>query len=306
MGTPEFAVPSLQTLIDNPSINIEAVITQPDKPLGRKGAPQPSPIKQLAIKNNLTVITPEKIKHNVDFITQLKSINPDVVVVVAYGKILPQEILDIPKYGVVNVHASLLPQYRGASPIVASILNGDQHTGVTLMKMELAMDTGPVIIKSDPVEIEATNTTASLTKKLMQVGADLLSQYLIKYLDGGIEPIPQDDANATYVKMIHKEDGKIDWNNSAEMIDRQIRAYNPWPSAYTFWNGQRLKILLGQTIPSTNQPVGVVWLTEDKFPAISTSQNSVKLLSIQLEGKKTTSGQDFLKGYPNFIGTTLN
>ena len=307
MGTPEFAVPSLQALISNPSsISIEAVVTQPDKPVGRTSTPQPSPIKQLSIQNNLKVITPEKIKHNTEFIMQLKSLNPDVIVVVAYGKILPQEVLDIPQHGVVNIHASLLPHYRGASPITASILNGDKHTGVTLMKMELEMDTGPIIAKSDNVEIKPDDTTASLTKKLMQVGADLLNQYLIQYLGNNIRPITQDDTQATYVKIIHKEDGKIDWQNSAEMIDRQIRGYNPWPSAYTFWNGQRLKILMGQVISSANQPTGRVWLTEDKFPAISTNQNSVKLLSAQLEGKKPTSGQDFLQGHPDFIGANLN
>ncbi|MFH1088277.1 MAG: methionyl-tRNA formyltransferase [Patescibacteria group bacterium] len=211
MGTPEFAVLSLQTLINNPSFDIKAVVTQPDKPIGRQGTPQPSPIKQLATQNNLDVITPEKIRHNTEFIAQLKSINPDVIVVVAYGKILPQEILDIPKHGIVNVHASLLPQYRGASPITASILNDDEHTGVTLMKMELAMDTGPIIVKSNPIKIEDTDTTASLTQKLMQVGANLLDQYLTQYLDGKIKPTPQDNTKATNVKIIHKEDGKIDW-----------------------------------------------------------------------------------------------
>ncbi|MBU1092726.1 methionyl-tRNA formyltransferase [Patescibacteria group bacterium] len=306
MGTPEFAVPALQTLINNPAINIEAVITRPDKPSGRTGTPQPSPIKQLAIQNNLDVITPEKIKNNAEFIAQLKSINPNVIVVVAYGKILPQEILDIPKHGVVNVHASLLPQYRGASPITASILNGDEYTGVTLMKMELAMDTGPIIIKSDLIKIEDSDTIASLTQKLMQVGVDLLDQHLIKYLSGEIKLIPQDDAQATYVKIINKTDGKIDWQHSADMIDRQIRAYNPWPSAYTTWQNQNLKILQGQIISSPIKPTGQIWLTEDKFPAVATPQNSVKLLNIQLAGKKPTSGRDFLQGHPNFIGTILN
>ena len=177
MGTPEFAVPSLQALMNNPAINIEAVVTQPDKPVGRQGAPQPSPIKQLAIQQHLTVLTPEKIKHNAEFITQLKSINPEVIIVVAYGKILPQEILDIPKQGIVNVHASLLPHYRGTSPIMASILHGDKQTGVTLMKMELAMDTGPIIATSEPILINPSDTTATLTARLSQVGADLLNQF---------------------------------------------------------------------------------------------------------------------------------
>jgi len=306
MGTPEFAVPSLQALIDHPTINVVAVVTQPDKPVGRGGIPQPSPVKRFAEQHNLTVLTPDKIKNNAELIARLKDIDPDVMVVAAYGKILPQDILDIPAASVVNVHASLLPQYRGASPITASILNGDDVTGVTLMKLVLAMDEGPIIAKSQPINISPTDTTASLTQKLAHIGAELLNQFLIPYLQGEIQPAPQDDAQATYVKIIHKEDGKIDWQKSADVIDRQVRAYQPWPTAYTFWHDQRLKILGAEIVPSTGQPIGAVGLTADKFPAVATPQNSVKLLNIQIEGKKPTSGRDFLQGHPDFIGATLN
>ena len=207
MGTPEFAVPSLQILLDNTRIEVVGVVTQPDKPAGRSGQLQPSSVKQLALSRQIHVWTPEKVKHNSELIEQIKIAQPDAIVVVAYGKILPQEILDIPKYGIVNVHGSLLPKYRGASPITASILNGDTATGITLMKMVLAMDAGPIIAKSEPVTIASNDTTATLAQKLSTIGAQLLNTDLLLYLDSQITPTPQDDNQVTFVSIIKKEDG---------------------------------------------------------------------------------------------------
>ncbi len=306
MGTPRFAVPSLQVLLDHPQIEVVGVVTQPDKPLGRSRTSQPSPVKQLALQHNLIVWTPEKIKHNPDLIATLAKTRPDVIVVAAYGKLLPQEILDLPKRGVVNIHGSFLPEYRGASPVVGSILNGDIFTGVTLMKMVLAMDAGPIIAKSHSVAIEPTDTTETLTQKLSIEGAELLHQQLVTYLEKKLIPLPQNESLATTVKLINKEDGQINWNDSAELIERKIRAYQPWPGAQTLWQGQRLKLISGEVTHESPTQIGTVWLTPDNYPAVSTGQGSLKITGLQLEGKAVVSGRDFLLGRPSLIGATLH
>jgi len=306
MGTPEFAVPSLQALLENSQLDIVAVITQPDKPIGRNGTPQPGPIKQLALAHSLVVWTPIKLKNNVNIIAQIEATNPDVIIVAAYGKILPQEILDIPQFGIVNVHGSYLPKYRGASPLVAAILNGDTTTGITLMKMVLEVDAGPIIAISKAVPIDAQDTTASLTRKLAPIGAELLNQKLILYLAGQIILIPQDESQAIYAPMIKKEDGLINWHENADTIERKTRAYYPWPSAYTFWQGKRLKIIQGQVMPETTGSPGAAWATPDKYPAVTTGQGSLKLITVQPEGKTMMPGADFLRGCPAIIGATLS
>lgn len=305
MGTPEFAVPSLQTLVDHPQIEVIAVITQPDKPIGRSHTPQPSPVKQLALAHNLPVWTPAKVKHNLDLLEQIKSAQPDVIVVSAYGKILPQDILDIPVSGIVNVHGSLLPKYRGASPIAGSILNGDAFTGITLMKMVFEMDAGPIIAVSQSMPIEPTDTTATLTQKLAHIGADLLSQNLVPYLTDQLTLIPQDETKATFVPIIQKEDGQINWAEDATVIERKTRAYSPWPSTYTFFTGKRLKIIQGEVLPETQEEPGKVWMTTDKYPAVTTGKGSLKILQLQPEGKSVMQGSDYLRGYPQFIGSVL-
>lgn len=306
MGTPQFAVPSLNVLIKDSAFNIELVITQPDKPVGRHKKLQPSQIKELAIQNNIEVVTPITLKENTDLIDKIKNIDPDVIVVVAYGKILPKDILDIPKMGIVNIHASILPNHRGASPIVESILTGDKQTGVTLMKLDAKMDTGPILATSKTISIDNKDTNDTLSKKLSQIGADLLIDNLKIYLDNKLEPQPQDDTKATYTKLINKTDGQIDWHETAEIIERKIRAYNPWPSTFTTFKNNYLKILEAEIIIDIKNTPGLVWQTEDKYPAITTSKDGLKLIKIQLEGKKPISGKDFLLGYPNIVGSVLN
>ncbi|MFA5967618.1 MAG: methionyl-tRNA formyltransferase [Patescibacteria group bacterium] len=306
MGTPEFAKTILQTLLDLPQLDIVAVITQPDKPIGRHKTVQPSPVKQLALANRLTVWTPEKLKHNSEILEKIKALDPDVIIVAAYGKILPQEILDIPAHGIVNIHGSLLPKYRGASPIAAAILNGDTITGVTLMKIDATMDTGPIIAVSEPVPIKDTSTQLALSHVLAKVGADLLQQNLIPYLEGEIAPISQDDSQATYTSLIKKEDGLINWQEPAFIIERKTRAYTPQPTTYTFYHGKRLKIAFSKVVPTDQpRPVGQAWLTSDKHLAVSTSQASLQLEVVCLEGKNLTSDQEFLRGHPDIIGTIL-
>ncbi|MFH0905301.1 MAG: methionyl-tRNA formyltransferase [bacterium] len=300
MGTPDAAVPSLKALLSDAQFEVVAVVTQPDKPVGRKQIITPSPVKVVAGENNIPVLQPVKIKNNQELWKQLRELNPDVIVVVVYGKILPQEVLDIPTKGIVNVHPSFLPKYRGTSPVVSAILNGEQETGVTIMKIELEMDSGGIIAKSEPVTISPTDTTATLAEKLAEVGAQVLLESLPKYLNGEITPTPQNESEATYVKMIQKEDGLIDWNNDENYIARQVRAYHPWPSAYTVWGGQQLKILRATYMPSIENPPGHVASLDGAMFI-----GKLRIDRLQLSGKKAVSGTEFLRGYPQIIGVSV-
>jgi len=300
MGTPEFALPSLQALLTNQQFEVVGVVTQPDRPVGRKREITPSPVKKMALEHNLQVLQPEKVKTNTDFWQALRALKPDVIVVAAYGKILPQEILDIPPHGILNVHASFLPKYRGASPIAAAILNGDKETGVTIMKMELEMDTGPIIAKSEPVVISPTDTTATLTPKLAEVGAKVLIESLSKYLNGEITPAPQDETQATYVKILKKEDGLIDWKQDEEQIARQVRAYLPWPGAYTHLNSQQMKILSAEAEPSADNAKGQIAKIDGDLYI-----GKLRIDKLQLAGKNPMDGKAFLAGYPQSIGHNL-
>lgn len=300
MGTPEFAVPSLQALVDSVHFGVAAVVTQPDRPAGRNGQLKESPVKQLALEHGLPILQPEEVKDNPELANAIRSITPDIIVVAAYGKILPQEVLDIPPCGIVNIHASLLPKYRGASPIAAAILNNDPTTGVTLMKLELKMDTGPIIAQSEPIPIEEIDTTESLSQKLARAGANLLVDALLRYLDGEIKPQPQDDAQATYVKLIKKEDGQINWNEDEAFIARKVRAYYPWPSSYTHWNGRLLKLLDVSFLPETDIPKGLAANVGGQLFI-----GRLKINRLQLAGRPATNGEEFLKGYPQIAGQSV-
>lgn len=297
MGTPEFAVPSLKALIADKRFNVRMVITQPDRPAGRGQELQKSPITEVALDEGLPILQPETAKNNPELVRAIESIKPDVIVVVAYGKILPQEILDIAEHGIVNVHASILPKYRGASPIPAAIINGDSETGVTIMKMELKMDAGPIIGLSNQVAINKDDTTATLTTKLADRGADALIEFLPQYLCGEIVPQEQNEAEATFVKLISKEDGKINWNESEEIISRKIRAYNPWPSAFTIYKDEPLKILETEYMAEITGETGVVSIHEGELYI-----GRLKILKLQPAGKKPMSGRDFLAGHADVAG----
>ncbi|MCX6743639.1 MAG: methionyl-tRNA formyltransferase, partial [Candidatus Parcubacteria bacterium] len=240
MGTPEFSAPILNALIEK--YKVIAVVTQPDKKVGRKQIVTPSPIKKIAVANKIEVLQPAFLKDNVEFIRRVKELNPDVIIIAAYGLILPKEILDIPQCGVLNVHASLLPKYRGASPIQAAILNGDKETGVTIMLVNERMDEGDILTQKT-ITINNNDNFEALYNKLSELGANLLLKTLPGYLSGQIKPKPQEDSEATYCQLITKDMGKIDWHKSALEIDRQIRAFTPWPGTYTTWQGKNLKIL---------------------------------------------------------------
>ncbi len=305
MGTPDFSVPILDVLIMN--YNIIAVVTQPDKKVGRKQILTQSPVKKFALANKIEVLQPEKIKGNNEFICRIKDLNPDLIIVAAYGLILPKEILDIPKFGTINIHASLLPKYRGASPIQAAILNGDKETGVTIMLVNEKMDEGPMLAQKT-ITISNNDNLESLHDKLSALGANLLLEILPKYLSGQIQPKSQDNSQATYCQLITKDKGKIDWHKSAQEIDRQIRAFTPWPGTWTNWQGKNLKILSasadGSTKLTMTASAGEVFKTNTGL-AIACGQGFLEIFELQLEGKKPMTAKEFLNGNPKIISSIL-
>ena len=293
LGTPEFAVPSLKELIKSPSFSVLAVFTQKDKAKGRKLAVTASPVKKLAQKENIPIYQPEKIKEAKDLIKNLK---PDLLVVVAYGQILPEEILNISKYKCINVHASLLPLYRGASCISAPILNNDKYTGVTIMEMDKGMDTGN-IIRQEKIKLDGQVSAGELHDKLAKLGADILIPSLLDYCQGKIKSKKQEDKKATYVKLTKKTDGKINWQEPAYIIDRKIRAYQPWPGTYCqLDDNQTLKILEAKLSDDkeTLKP-GEVKI-KNKQLLVGTGQANLTILKLQKSGQKPLKAQDFILG----------
>ncbi len=305
MGTPEFAVPILNALIK--SYNVIAVVTQPDKKAGRKQILTQSPIKKIALKNKIQVLQPEKIKGNIEFIQQIKNLKPDLIIVAAYGFILPNELLEMPKFGVLNVHASLLPKYRGASPIQATILNGDKKTGVTIMLVNEKMDEGDILNQNE-MEIADNESFSTLHDKLSILGTHLLIDTLPKYLNSEIKPQKQDNSKTTYCQLITKEDGKINWHKSAEEIERQVRALNPWPGTFTLWNNKKIKILQaladGSTKLTMTASAGEV-IKLDSGLAVQCGRDALQIKELQLEGKKPMTDKEFLNGYKEIIGSNL-
>lgn len=304
MGTPEFAVPSLEALIRS-AYQVVAVYTQPDRKAGRGQAVASSPVKQLALSQGLQVVQPERLKAT-GTVEGLTKFAPDLIVVVAFGQILPAEILDLPKLGCLNVHPSLLPRLRGASPIATAILQGDEITGITIMLLDAGMDTGPILNKRE-VPISADDTTGSLAIKLAQTGAQLLTETLPLWIDGRIKPQPQEESRASYSKVINKSDGEIDWQFSTLELWRRVRAFDPWPGCYTWWRGKRLK--LGQVVPlygeRPGKPGEVIALSAPATVGVGTGDGVLGLLRVQLEGKREMSADEFVLGQRDFIGSRL-
>jgi methionyl-tRNA formyltransferase len=299
MGTPEFSVPTLWSLCG--AHRVIAVFTQPDRPAGRRQELQPSPIKQAALVHHIPIYQPEKLRKS-DEVAILADLKPDLIVVAAYGQILPQSILDIPKHGCINVHASLLPRWRGAAPIQASILAGDTQTGITIMMMEAGLDTG-AMLRSEPVDITPIETAQTLHDKLSRIGPRLLIETLDDYLAGKITPTPQPEDGVTWAHQIEKEHGRINWEKSAAEIDRQVRAFTPWPGTFIDWNGQMLKIISGTPIEGQAQ-IGEI-VKHGAGAAVGTSYGLYALSHVQLSGKKAVNIEEFLRGYSNFVGSRL-
>lgn len=303
MGTPDFAVPSLRRLIATQ--HVVGVVTQPDRQAGRGKKMQPPPVKIVAQEAAIPIYQPESLR-SLESLKPLIDWQPELIVVVAYGQILRPHVLELPAAGCLNVHASLLPRWRGASPIQHAILSGDKETGITLMKLDEGMDTGPIYVQ-EAIAIQDNDTAASLHDRLAGLGAQLLTEHLDSIVSGQIQPVRQDDSAATYAPMIKKEDGQIDWRTPAPKIERQIRAMTPWPSAFTTWKGQLLKLweveLLDQKRKPSAEPGKVVDFQGGA--AVIANPGILLLQRIQLAGKRTVSIGDFLHGYPDFIGSTL-
>jgi len=303
MGTPDFAVPSLKALVDS-GFDIPLVVTQPDKPAGRGRKLTPPPVKVLAEKLEIPVVQPEKIKDNEEFRKLLEDVSPDLIVVVAYGKILPSWLLNLPRYGCINLHASLLPEYRGASPIQSVLLDGKEKTGVTVMKISEELDAGD-ILSQKVVPIEKNDNAETLHDKLAEVGAELLVETIPLYVKGEIKPIPQNHSRATYCTRITKEMGRIDWKEPAEKIFNKVRAFTPWPSAYTTYKGKRLKITCAEPVDCDSDfPPGTVVKADEEL-VVATGKGCLKILRLKPEGRKEMSGGDFVRGYRIKVGDRL-
>lgn len=295
MGTPDFSVGALEALIEA-GHDIVAVVTQPDKKKGRGGQMQMTPVKEVALKHNLTVYQPVKARDE-EFVTLLREIAPDVIVVIAFGQILPKSILEIAPYGCINIHASLLPKYRGAAPIQWAVIDGEEKTGVTTMQMNEGIDTGD-ILETVEVVIDKKETGGSLFEKLSDVGAKLIVQTLKHAEEGTLHPVAQDDSKSNYVKMLTKELGNMDFTKSAKELERLIRGLNPWPSAYTKFRGKTLKIWDADVNETEidGKPGEIVKVEKDGF-YVKTGKGCLKILELQLEGKKRMATDAFLLGY---------
>jgi methionyl-tRNA formyltransferase len=302
-GTPSFAIPTLQGLLEGPD-KVVGVVTQPDREKGRGRKVVISPVKELALQRGLNPLQPEKAKEEA-FQEALRDLQPDLMVVVAYGQILPKSVLDIPKYEAVNVHASLLPKYRGAAPIAWAILNGEKVTGVTTMVMDEGMDTGDILLQAE-VPIGSDDTCQTLHDRLAFLGSRLLVETLERMKRGNVQPIPQDHSKATYAPPLKKEDGHIDWKRDAEEIDRQVRALNPWPGAFTRWDGRLLRIYTGvvRGRPLTGKTGSVVWVGTD-FIEVEAGRNAYIIKEVQLEGRRRMSIREFVSGHPIPVGTVF-
>lgn len=300
MGTPDFAVPSLQALIDA-GHDVCAVYTQPDKPQGRKQILTAPPVKTLALEHDIPVFQPNTLK-NEDEQARLRELAPEVIIVVAYGKLLPKAVLDIPPHGCINVHGSLLPRWRGAAPIQWAVIAGDEMAGVTTMQMAEGLDTGDMLLTYE-TKVGEKETAGELFDRLAQSGAELLTQTLVK-LDE-IEPRPQDDAQSCYAHMLDKQMAVIDWSKSAHEIDCLIRGLNPWPIALTALSGERLKVFAAEKAAGNGEPGTVLEADPKKGLTVACGEGALGLTEIQLVGGKRMKATDFLRGHAIQVGTKL-
>ncbi len=305
MGTPDFSVIVLEYLLLNHH-DVVAVYTQPDREVGRGRALAPSPVKQKALEYGLPVVQPESMR-KAETMAELASYRPDVIVVAAFGQILPQGVLDTPQYGCLNVHPSLLPHFRGPSPVASAILSGCDFTGVSIMLLDKGMDTGPVFMRGQ-IPILARDTTGSLTTRLFVDGAIMLLDVIPRWVRGKMKPRPQDDAKATYSRTVEKEDGEIDWGLPAVEIWRRVRAFQPWPGSYTWWGEKQVRLIEAMPVPVLEKgEAGEVIAIEGKAPpfGVVTGDGVLGILKLQLAGKRSLSAAEFIRGQRDFIGARL-
>jgi methionyl-tRNA formyltransferase len=303
MGTPEFAVPSLQALIDHGE-QVVAVVTQPDRPKGRGRIPTPPPVKLLAQQAGITVLQPTKVRTEA-FVDELRALRPDLILVAAYGRILTPAVLQVPTLGCINVHGSILPKYRGAAPIQTAILRGEHEAGVTIMRMDAGLDTGDMLLTGSQ-QVSEQETSATLIPKLAEMGGALLIQVLGQVAQGAVNPQKQDETLATLAPPLTKVDGIIQWRGSAWAISCQIRALDPWPTATTLYEGKQLKPFSPTVInESVSVPPGTIVRADKEGLVIACGQGQLKIGEVQFEGKKRMAVHSFLLGHPLTIGTVL-
>lgn len=300
MGSPEFAVPTLQRLLE--AHQVVGVVTQPDRPAGRGRQPQPPPVRQLALQHRIRVLQPARAREP-EAVAQVQALAPELIVVAAYGQILPQELLDVPQYGCLNVHASLLPRWRGASPIQSALLEGDAETGVTIMLMDAGLDTGPILTQRS-IPIPADATAGKLSDQLAQLGAELLLDTIPRYASGELRPRPQDETQATFAPLLKKADGELQFDRTAERLARQVRAFDPWPGSFTHWERQRLAVKAAHAVDRNDLSPGQVQRL-NAHPAVGTRSGALVLDRVQLAGRRETSGEAFARGAPGFVGARL-
>ena len=295
-GTPSFAVPTLEKLIDA-GYSVPLVVTQPDRPRGRGMEVTVSPVKEAALRLNLKVIQPEKIKNNEEFRQQLESIHPDAIIVVGYGRIIPQWMIDLPGLGNLNLHASLLPKYRGAAPIQWAIANGESVTGVTTMRIDAGLDTGDILLQRE-VPIQPEDTAVSLSPKLAEIGAALMIETLRGLKGGEIYPAPQDHSGATLAPILKREDGRIDFERTATEIWNRLRGFQPWPGAYTVYKRRNLQVQKAQPLERARKlSAAEITVEEKRLFAGCGEGTTLELLELQPEGKRIMSARDFVSGY---------
>jgi len=294
MGSPDFALPSLSALAAVQNYQVVGVVTQPDRAAGRGRELKSPPVKTLALELNIPIMQPEKLREP-QAMAQLQEWKPDLIVVAAFGQILKKDVLNMPRYGCINVHASLLPRWRGAAPINAAILHGDEETGVTIMQMDVGLDTGPMLVRKS-IRIGRDDTAGSVIQALSTLGADLLTETLPEYFSGNIKPVSQPAEGATYAPMLKKEDGLLDFTRPAIELERRVRAMNPWPGAWFEWNGNLLKVLRASTISGEKSLPSGTQLTVEGRPAVQSAEGALILDEVQPAGKKVMLGKSFVAG----------
>jgi methionyl-tRNA formyltransferase len=302
MGTSQFGVPTLERLVAS-DYRLIAVYTQPDRPAGRGRTISLPPVKKMAIEHGLEVRQPKNLKE-ANVFESLAQLSPDVIVVAAFGKILPEEVLNMPPFGCINIHPSLLPKHRGPSPIEGAILAGDDYTGVTIMLMDSGVDSGP-ILSQKRIPIEPEDSAESLTIKLAYTGAHLLEETLPLWLSHAIIPQPQNDDLASYTKILSKEQGEIDWHLPALEIWRRVRAFQPWPGCHTRWQGKAVKVIDASHLPGAQGEPGRVIALAGGGIGVQTTEGILQLLTVQLEGRRKMRAEEFVRGQRNFIGALI-
>jgi methionyl-tRNA formyltransferase len=301
-GTPEPAAKALRALVER-GHDVVAVYTRPDRASGRSKIPRPTPVKEAALDLGLPVHTPANLRGD-KILEELASTSAEIFVVLAYGRILPPAILDLPPRGVLNVHPSLLPVYRGSSPVVTAILEGASETGVSVMLLDEGMDTGPIVAQSEPVPITDSDTADELTDRLFTMGVHLMVETIPAWERGDIEAVPQDDDLATVTSLVEKAHGELDFTSTAVKIDQMIRAYHPWPGTFTRWGGKLLKILEASVLKESSGDPGTVSTSEGRL-LVATAAGSLDIKRLQLEGRGPVTATEFLSGYSAIVGTQL-